>query len=548
MQTIKDWRRYRIKLKDYAGQMESARVFYLDTLEELLTGIVESEDEMEALMATPGGTHWKEAHYDEKMKHRLGRSHDAYFRTLKMVIESLTQMCEKLGVSTSGQVLWDDYSIIERAMKRIKITPHKKIYKEVLDDIYKANKDTRDITHQNLYLEPVRNKRRSKRPIAEFKIIKNQAASLYQVLITGKAWKCGCKVQHLASLRLEPRTQMFEVAGANSAPAFRFRVLLCTSQEGGNPPKTPSQWQELEVVPSLDESTKYPVSFGAQDTARSIKFAPIVGKNVLEARISPEHSTNDDCDPILDICSALCTSYNLKKSLGFLVDEEDEARKHYIYRADTRIAFEPQSRSLGELLGRAGQTPSATSLSRGDRLQISVTLASSVLQLDGTSWLNSQWTSNDIYFHNKDSKADGISYSYPYLPWRLCVASGNVLPSMDLLRLEHLRDRCQVLLALGMTLVELCFGRTLSEMEKPEDRRSSIESETKDSTARRLLNAVYNEMGTSYGDVVRRCLLQPFDVREMTLDNEELQQKVFDDIVTPLAEDLKHFMGKSGSI
>ena len=104
VQTIKDWRRYRIKLKDYAGMMESARVFYLDTLEELLNGIVQSEDEMEALMVNPGGTHWKQPYYEGQLKQRLDRSYDAYFRTLKMMIDSLTKLCEKLGVSTSGKV------------------------------------------------------------------------------------------------------------------------------------------------------------------------------------------------------------------------------------------------------------------------------------------------------------------------------------------------------------------------------------------------------------------------------------------------------------
>jgi len=50
-------------------------------------------------------------------------------------------------------------------------------------------------------------------------------------------------------------------------------------------------------------------------------------------------------------------------------------------------------------------------------------------------------------------------------------------------------------------------------------------------------------MGGQYGDVVRRCLLQPFDVRELRLDNEEVQHKIFNDIVTPLAQNLRSFGG-----
>ena len=68
IQTIKYWRRYRVKLQDYAGMIRSARVFYLDTLEELLNGIVQSDEDMEVLMANPGGESWKEPWYEEQLK------------------------------------------------------------------------------------------------------------------------------------------------------------------------------------------------------------------------------------------------------------------------------------------------------------------------------------------------------------------------------------------------------------------------------------------------------------------------------------------------
>ena len=433
--------------------------------------------------------------------------------------------------------------MVERAMKRIKVTLSKKIYKDLLDDIDKANKDIRDITHQNVYLEPIRKKRRSKRPIAELKLIRKYAASLYQVLVTGNAWKCACKNHHLASLRLEPRLQMLDVARANPASHFRFRVLLSITQGSGDFPKTTSQWQEIEVAPSLDKTGTNAINLGPQTSSRSVRFAPISGSST-ETIILEDSSTDCDCDLIPDICTTLHTSYGLKKAIGFLIDKEDKKQKHYVYRADTGIGTEPQSRSLGELLSSARHESFNTCLSRGNRLQIAATLASSVLQLDGTLWLTSEWTSNDIYFHNKDNKKSGLSYSHPYLRWKICMASSHVPYSVSSVKLEHLMDRCQILLALGLTLVELCFGQTLSEMQKPEDYDPN-EDIVKYRTARRLLNSVYNEMGVSYGDVVRRCLLQPFDVRDMSLDNEDLQQKVFDDVVTPLVEDLNNFNGRS---
>ena len=427
---------------------------------------------------------------------------------------------------------------------RIKATLSKNVYKELLNDIDKTNKDIREITHQNVYLEPLRKKRQSRRPIADLKLIRKHAASLYQVFVTGKAWKCGCKSHHLASLRLDPRSQTLEGTVKASASAYRFRILLSTSENGQSPPKIQSQWHEIEVAPSFGDNQvmNKTIDIVSNVPQKSVRFASV--SHVGAATVQPKPLTHQECDLIADICSALYVPQDInKKAIGFLVDEEDQEHKHYVYRADTGIGPESQSNSLGELLGAAQPEFSTGSLSRGDRLQIAVTLASSILQLEGTSWLESEWTSNDIYFHKKDRRASDESYLHPYLPWKPCKSHGAAPCAQATTKLEHLMDRCQVLFALGLTLVELCFGRTLLAMQRPEDHDASPEK-TKYMTARRLLNPVYSEMGTSYGDVVRRCLFQPFDVRDMSLGNEMLQQKVFDDVVIPLTEDLNNFNGR----
>ena len=47
-------------------------------------------------------------------------------------------------------------------------------------------------------------------------------------------------------------------------------------------------------------------------------------------------------------------------------------------------------------------------------------------------------------------------------------------------------------------------------------------------------------MDDAYGDVVRRCLTQLFDVRVLNMDLEEVQKKVYIDIVAPLVENQKY--------
>ena len=418
-------------------------------------------------------------------------------------------------------------------MKRIKVTLSKNIYKEALSMIDKANKDLRDITHQNIYLEPSRKKRRSKRPLAELKVIRQYATSLHHVFITGKAWKCSCRMLHMASLRLESRPEALGIASDDAAPKVKFRILLSNREERGNYGVT-SKWQEVEVIPSL-ASQVAAITVGPQNSTRSVNVGS--GPGFITTAVPPEESTiGHDGGSISDICSALCVSRQSRKAIGYLVDEEDDKQKHFLYRTDTMIGSETRSMSLGDVLS-AWHGSSSPQLLRSDRLQIAVTLASSVLQLDGTSWLKSEWSSEDIFFHDKNNQPTQSSYSYPYLSWKRCMTDVNTPGSFDTVSRETFAVRSKVLIALGITLIELCFGKRIADMY--------VLEENPNEAIYRLCGSVYNEMGSSYGDAVRRCLYQPFDVREISFDNQEVQQKVFDDIVTPLSDNLNIFLGKS---
>ncbi len=255
----------------------------------------------------------------------------------------------------------------------------------------------------------------------------------------------------------------------------------------------------------------------------------------LAGEATPAQSSSKQIE---DFCSALCASNRDDREIGLLIDEANDKRHHMLYRANTVVGSQTSSRSLKDLL-TSQRRSGDEGLSRKDRLQIAVILASSVLQLDGTSWLKRGWSSVDIFFHYKDGQMS--EHTYPYLAWQRCCDT-DLACSLESLSVSNHMIRSDVLLALGLTLVELCFGRTLANMRKPEDLDVN-ETATQLRTATRLHLRVYDEMDIPYGDVVRRCLFQLFDVRELSLDIEEVQQKVLDDVVTPLVDDLNNFNG-----
>ena len=227
------------------------------------------------------------------------------------------------------------------------------------------------------------------------------------------------------------------------------------------------------------------------------------------------------------------------EEIGFLIDEEDQSHQHRIYRSEAFPGSNVSARSLRQILTDSQSLPPDECLLKRHRLQVAVILASSVLQLAGSPWLGSQFSTDDIYFHYKNGQIRGTDYSHPYLPWQRC-CNMNTTSSTEQSRLSRHMVRSEVLLALGLALTELCFGRTLADMVKPEDTDTN-DMATRTNTAIRLHRCVYQEMGTEYGDVVRRCLYQLFDVRELSLDIEEVQQRVLDDIVSPLVVSLNAF-------
>ena len=145
---------------------------------------------------------------------------------------------------------WDNYSVIEREMEKIKMTLKRRVYKELLDDIDRANKDLQEFTQQDIALEPMKRKRRSKRPITELKLIRKHAASLYQVLMNDKVWKCSCKTHHIASLRLEARPQTSEMTRTSTPTDYVFRVMITVSDHADTS-GVAMRWEEIEVIPSV---------------------------------------------------------------------------------------------------------------------------------------------------------------------------------------------------------------------------------------------------------------------------------------------------------
>ena len=256
-------------------------------------------------------------------------------------------------------------------------------------------------------------------------------------------------------------------------------------------------------------------------------------------------------NPITDICTSVYQPSQADGALGFLADDQVNQRRHDVYLVDTaQTSLEIHTESLEKLLENARPSLTRRVLTRRDRLYIAVTLASSVLQLDRTMWLKRQWKSSDITFHYVEgctSPLSQMNFSDPYLSWK--VASQDLEPNNSAETSSLHLMRSEALFTLGLTLVELCFGRTLLSMQRPEEADLN-ETLARLNTARRLLDShrIFIEMGEKYETVVRTAIFCTFNMPDVSLDNEECQRAVYAEIVTPLTETLENFDNTTGSV
>ena len=93
-----------MQLEDYASKIKAEKVYYLDTLEGLLTDIVQSECDLDVLLLDPIGSAWENPKYESLLQQWLGRSYVTFIRILENMVNSLKVLAEKIRVSPSGKV------------------------------------------------------------------------------------------------------------------------------------------------------------------------------------------------------------------------------------------------------------------------------------------------------------------------------------------------------------------------------------------------------------------------------------------------------------
>ncbi|KAL8989535.1 MAG: hypothetical protein Q9169_008342 [Polycauliona sp. 2 TL-2023] len=194
---------------------------------------------------------------------------------------------------------------------------------------------------------------------------------------------------------------------------------------------------------------------------RGVSFAMLPVRPSYPAT-RPQTSQSSRNAAIEDICTAIGISAaaqsDTERCLGFLSDKGESRHRHDVFLVHQAKVLMAR-KSLQELLQDPKQRRPGQGMSWKASLCVAATLASSLIQLDGTGWLKQQWDSADVIFLTQD-------YTQPYLCWGIQPMNSR---ADDVRTLALPRQiRCRALTSLGVTLVEYVTNAIVLSQALPE--------------------------------------------------------------------------------
>jgi hypothetical protein len=445
---------------------------------------------------------------------------------------------------TSRQPQFSDPNLFKQEYKRLKFSLGKSEYAEQLSELRSHNQALTRLTKQSLELEPSRTETKV-RACPNFNALQSYARSLFNTLRSGL--QCSCD-GHAVKLRLENRVQSADT-DEKLLENTQFRVIFTTSK---NTSAKVSNWREADIRWIADKPYKVVLPPCAASTYKSAKVAHRVRfepSNCSATVTVTEQQTSIVLTSIPNRISNLCQVIAMlqqpqkESCAGYLLDSLQ--RKQGIYPLGAPICHDGQQKwtayTLRQVLTK--QAGFSRRLMGQDKFKVAVDLASSVLQLYKTPWLKDDWSDDDVYFVHRPGAPASTIYQHPFIYRKF---SSQVATRCSTVQTPVRRViRNQTLFTLGVLLIELLYGMSIEELRIPRDLECEGTPGVFWCTAERLIDEeIALEAGKLYCDAVRRCIRCDFNRQSSSLDDQDFQQAVYNDVVTPLEKTLQRFNGQ----
>ena len=215
------------------------------------------------------------------------------------------------------------------------------------------------------------------------------------------------------------------------------------------------------------------------------------------------------------------------------------------------------SQSLSDIIGWIAEEPILRSLPRPLLVELAGNVAEGIMQFYSTPWLvPTNLGQNVRYFNLVESSTTAVQLKGPYFMARLqCTrAKGKMRQtSSDLLLADEAAPRYldatvadftgvrnKLLFNFGILLLEIGYGRPWHELKRSVAKTPTGERLSDYQAAEKLAQLLVNHMGLTYPKITKKCLGCDFGLGETDLDNEDLQRRFLEDVVSGLWQLREH--------
>lgn len=573
-------------------------------LRQLLLPVVSDNDRVSLLLAHPAGDGWKDAHISRCIEKRLGDSYELYLSYVVGIGEALEKLKTTLAFDDDAiQKKLDtpagpaSIAGLKGALNKenstfqfykLKFANGESIRRRLFDELTDFHaKLEKLLESSDKDTELVRQRAVAQRASTVDTTLCNfwrTATAFFRALAV--ACRCQCRDRHAAELLLQYRptgaggenpgfhvlftTEVESSAGAGTGSAWKACRTRIVEGDDGEPVKKSVVLLERTTISSPDHQRPAPTAKAAPKVAiRSTTQAAGLQKpraRFLECAkssppscFSPETTKSSSEDsrrntrqtpsvpstspspsplqPISTLCESL-TGPGRPSCHGYL-HLPDEDRRYYVYSV-AQHEYVPTSVTLAQIIGGDVKPPPT----RTQRYTIALIVASSLLQLHDSPWLPSIHKAHSldkasIVFHKDSASPHVFPLDQPHI--RRPFAALAAAPTSQASSTSSSSFSCS-LSRLGITLLELCFSRSL-ESQPCRAKYPPVESEHllavyDNAAAHEWLEHVNGEAGGDYSAAVAWCLLG-----HKITPADRWRQEMLREVIAPLQRCLGYLLG-----
>ncbi|KAF2086812.1 hypothetical protein K490DRAFT_66125 [Saccharata proteae CBS 121410] len=543
---VKSFVRWERELPKYIRKLRNQHVHYEQTLKILLFPLA-TEFELAQMIDEPNGRLWKEPWMQQRLEEKLNESYNAYKHTMDDIQEIIEKIASKLDVEKASAANRTNIEALLLALpapqkainlqikRRVKFSMSKKKIKGLLEELDECNKELERFTDKSERLEPYRKASAKPSLAAKLQKIQGYAKTLHHTLL--EAFSCSCRANHCTNLQLEQRDlgrtggmksksgedgTIFKVAFTNAASRSiwqeaRIRVSEC----GDGKDELEANMSGLTLPPSPRMS-------------RSVSFVSSSASPRFDSACGGEEDRKNGLETIDNICAAMQEFGDQKHCMGFDLENGRLCGTYPVATGDGLKRYLEEI-TLDDLLRNTGRDR----LSRRERYTLSVTVASSILQLNATPWFEDDWSKKDIIFYRTASsnvtRQIGFDVSYPHIAHK----------STTKWQSPGSYNENSSLLALGVMLLELSLGVPYESMAEvvnlPQREQNAL---VLWATASQWYRDERGNLSAAFQNAIAHCF-KCFGDPSCTLKDPTFLQAAADQIILPLQDELSQFLGKS---